>query len=134
MTNKEIIAAIFAETAKGNGRPFVEAMAEDCVWRAPGIHSWGGEYRGREAILRDLLQPLRRRISGGATHTIPSRIHDAGEFIIVEADGRNTTTEGQAYNNTYCFVIRVREGKMIEIVEYADSELETKVLGDRAAA
>ena len=33
-TNKDIITAIFAETAKGNGRPYVEALADDAVWIA----------------------------------------------------------------------------------------------------
>ncbi|MBY0421016.1 MAG: nuclear transport factor 2 family protein [Parvularculaceae bacterium] len=128
-TNKDIVEAVFRATAEANGRPFVEAMAETCVWRAIGTRSWSGVYEGKAAILKNLLGPLGKRIEGGRTKTIARRIHDAGEFVIVEAEGCNRTVDGADYNNQYCFVIRMRNGEMIEIVEYLDTELAEKALG-----
>lgn len=128
-TNKDVIERIFAETAKANGKPFVEAMAEDCVWRAMGESDWSGAYVGKAAILKGLLGPLAKRIEGGRTRTIATRIHDAGDVVIVEAEGRNRTVDGAAYDNRYCFVIRLRNGKMTEIVEYLDTALAIHALG-----
>ena len=54
-SNRDIIAAIFAETAKGNGRPFADAMAEDMQWRIIGATSWSGTVRGKDQVLRQLL-------------------------------------------------------------------------------
>lgn len=34
------------------------------------------------------------------------------------------------YCNTYCFVFRLREGKLAELTEYMDTELATAALGD----
>lgn len=130
--NREIITAIFAETAKGNGRPYVEAMADDCVWIARGQNSWAGAYRGKETILTELFGRLRQLLDGRNT-CIPSRIHADGDFVIVEANGQNKLKDGRSYNNEYCFVIRMRDGKMIEITEYLDTELVTDRLGEKSA-
>src|SRR5262249_22127612 len=53
-----------------------------------------------------------------------------GDYVVVECHGQNTTTTaGKAYNNTYCFVHRVTEGKVHEITEYLDTELVTAAFG-----
>ena len=35
------------------------------------------------------------------------------------------TIEGQPYNNTYCWIIRLRDGKFAEVIEFMDTELIT---------
>ena len=52
--------------------------------------------------------------------------------MVVLARGNNTTISGQRYENEYCFVIRLKGGKMRELIEYADTELMTAALGDPA--
>ena len=42
--------------------------------------------------------------------------------------GEVITKTGKPYNNTYCFVIRMRDGKMVELTEYFDTELVTAAL------
>jgi len=129
-TNKEIITAIFAETAKGNGRPYVEAMADNVTWRTIGSGSWSGTFNGKETILREIFGRLREKFEGRNT-CIPSRIHADGDYVIVQANGRNRTKDGKEYNNDYCFVIRMENGKMAAIEEYCDTELVTAVIGER---
>lgn len=129
-TNREIITAIFSETAKGNGRPYVEALADDAVWIARGHNSWSGTYRGKEAILTDIFGPLREKLHGRNT-CLPMRIHADGDFVVVEAKGQNQLKDGRRYDNEYCFVIRMRDGQMVEITEYLDTELVSDRLGTR---
>ena len=129
--NKDVITVIFAETAKGNGRPYIEAIADDAVWIGRGHNSWSGVYRGKEAILSDLLGPLSKLLDGRNT-CIPTRIHADGDFVIVEAKGQNQLKGGRRYDNEYCFVIKMRDGKMIEITEYLDTELVSDRLGKKA--
>ena len=52
--------------------------------------------------------------------------------MIVEARGDNVTKAGQQYNNEYCFVFRLSDGKIKEVKEYADTALVEAVLGDPA--
>jgi uncharacterized protein len=129
-TNREIIEHVFAETAKGNGQPYLDALADDATFRTIGSNSWATTFRGKQAILDDLFGRLRTKLKGRNT-CVPSRIHDAGEFVIVQANGRNQTRDGAPYENDYCFVIRMRDGKMVEIEEYCDTELVTSALGMR---
>jgi len=44
--------------------------------------------------------------------------------------GTTLPSRGKPYNNTYCFVFRVAEGKVKELTEYMDTELVTAALGD----
>jgi hypothetical protein len=34
--NKTLLSMVFAETAKGNGRPFLDALADDVCWTILG--------------------------------------------------------------------------------------------------
>lgn len=126
--NKSILAAIFDETAKGNGRPFVDALAEDVRWTIIGSTPWSKTYAGRASVMADLLRPLGRQL-GGASIIRAHRFIAEGDHVVVQATGHNTTTSGQPYENQYCWVVRMRDGKMSEIIEYADTQLIATTLG-----
>jgi ketosteroid isomerase-like protein len=131
--NKQLMQNIFAELAQGNSRPLVEAMTEDFSWTVMGHNPWSRTYSGKQAVLRELLAPLSARIEGRAK-LIAHRFIAEDDFVVVEARGSNTTKSGKPYNNMYCFVIRLAEGKMREITEYMDTELVTEALGDLSSA
>ena len=52
------------------------------------------------------------------------------DYVVVEARGRNTTKDGVPYNNIYCYVFHLANGKLQEMTEYLDTELVTAALGD----
>ncbi|GAA3172154.1 hypothetical protein [Nonomuraea roseoviolacea] len=62
--DKVFLQGVFAETAKGNGRSFVEALADDVRWTIIGRTAWSGTYEGRRAVMEELLQPLGRQLGG----------------------------------------------------------------------
>lgn len=132
-TNRRLVQSIFAELAAGDSRPFGEAMAEDFRWVVMGQTTWSRAYEGRQAVLTNLLAPLRARLQGGRTHTIAHRFIADGDSVAVLARGNNTTLAGQRYENDYCFIIRLGGGQMHELIEYADTELMTAALGDPGA-
>jgi ketosteroid isomerase-like protein len=129
--NKQLIQSIFAELAQGNSRPLVDAMADDFRWTVTGSTKWSRTYDGKQAVLKELLTPLRSMIAD-RIRTVPQRVFADGDHVIVEARGNNTTKTGKPYNNAYCFVIRLAEGRLREITEYMDTQLVTAVLGDPA--
>ena len=47
----------------------------------------------------------------------------------MEARGEALAKSGQRYDNHYCIVVSVRDGKIAAIREYLDSELVTAVFG-----
>jgi ketosteroid isomerase-like protein len=130
--NKQIVQSIFDELAQGNSRPLVESMADDFCWTVTGSNRWSGKYEGKQKVLNELLGQLRARIDG-RIKTIGHRFIAEGDYVVVEARGNNVTKAGLPYNNAYCFVVRLTDGKLREITEYMDTALVTSVLGDPAA-
>ena len=122
---------VFAQTAKGDGRPFLDAFAEDASWTVTGTTGWSKTYRGKTAILSDLIAPL-RRVLAPPLKTHARRIIDAGDIVVVEARGENVTRDGKPYENNYCYVFEFRDGQVAALTEYADTELFRSALGEPA--
>src|SRR5262249_56524957 len=108
--------------------PMVESMADDLRGTFTGTTKWSRTYAGKETVLKELLMPLRERIVD-RVRTMAHRFIAEGDHVVVEARGNNTTKAGLPYNNTYCFIIRVADGKLREITEYMDTELVASALG-----
>jgi ketosteroid isomerase-like protein len=51
-----------------------------------------------------------------------------GERVAIEAVSEGTTFRGDRYEQTYHFLMRVRDGKIVEFKEYMDTEHARKVL------
>ncbi len=80
-----------------------------------------------------LLRPLFAQFAEQYTSAL-HRIVAEGEFVVIECRGRVTTKTGKPYNNTYCWVCRVVDGKLKELTEYMETELvATALLPPRAA-
>jgi uncharacterized protein len=126
--NKQLMQNIFSELAKGNGKPFVEAMADDFCWTVSGSTRWSRTYRGKQTVLAELLRPLSSQFADQYTNTARRFIAE-DDFVVVECHGRVTTKAGTPYNNKYCFVCRLSGGKLQELTEYLDTELVTAALG-----
>jgi ketosteroid isomerase-like protein len=126
--NKQLMQDIFSELANGNMQPFGEAMAEDFSWTIIGDTGWSGTYSGREAVLTQLITPLFGQFADRYTNTAHRFIAE-GEHVVVECRGRVTTKSGAPYNNTYCYVCRLEDGKLRELTEYCDTELIARALG-----
>jgi ketosteroid isomerase-like protein len=128
-SNRARIEHVFAETARGNGRAFLDAFAEDASWTVTGTTGWSRMYQGKAAIMNDLIAPLRRILAP------PMRVHARrivadGDIVVVEAQGENVTRDGRPYENRYCYVFQFERGAVKALTEYADTELFRTALGE----
>jgi ketosteroid isomerase-like protein len=126
--NKKLVEHIFSETANGNWQPLLESLADDFRFVVTGSSQWARAYEGKTEVLAKLFAPLRAKLADKIVNA-PVRITAEGDIVVVESRGRNTTVEGNAYNNVYCNVLRLEGGKLKEWTEYADSALVNAVLG-----
>src|SRR5262245_35481035 len=126
--NKQLMQRIFSELAKGNGKPFIESMADDFCWTVTGATKWSRTYQGKQSVLDDLMKPLFSQFADQYTSTAHRFIAE-DDYVVVECRGRVTTKAGTPYNNTYCLVCRIADGKLQELTEYLDTELVTAALG-----
>jgi len=127
--NKQLMQDIFAEMAKGNGKLFVDSMADDFRWTIAGATKWSRTYEGKQTVLSKLLRPLFSQFADTYTATA-NRFIAEGDYVVVEFRGRATTKAGKPYNNNYCCIYRIADGKLQELTEYLDTELVTAVLQD----
>lgn len=127
--NKKLMQHIFAELGRGNSAPLLESMADDFSWTITGSTSWSRKYDGKKVVLGELFAALRSALATPII-TVGERFIADDDYVAVQARGRNKTRDGKPYNNTYCFVFRLADGKLREVTEYLDGELVTSILGD----
>ena len=131
--NKQLVHYVFTELGEGNSQPFVAAMADDVRWTITGHSAWSRTWEGKESVIEDLFGLLRERIAG-RIKTVPTRVIADDDLVVVEARGDNVTRDGERYDNAYCWVIRMADGQIHELREYADTEFMSKALGAPLAA
>jgi len=125
--NKAYLQRVFAETAKGNGRLLLDALADDVRWTIIGQTAWSRTYEGKRAVLDDLLRPLAKQL-GGRNVVSAERFVADNDVVVVEGRNHSVTTSGRDYPNRYCWVFVMRDGKIAEITEYTDTQLISEVL------
>ena len=125
--NRAIVTAVMDALATGDTRPFAEAMADDFAWHMMGTTPWSGSFVGKDVVRGRLMRTLFAQFATPYTNRA-SRIMADGDMVVVECAGAVTTTGGKAYNNTYCYVIRMAGGQMRELTEYMDTALVSAVL------
>jgi uncharacterized protein len=126
--NKKLVQQIYADSANRSGTTFVDNIAEDVSWIVTGQYSWSGAYKGKDAILNGLLGHLRTLLTD-RTRTVAFNFIAEGDYVVVETKGDNVTKTGDRYDNEYCMVWRLENGRIKEIKEYCDSTLVERVLG-----
>jgi hypothetical protein len=126
--NKQLIQNMFAELSKGNAEAFLGNMADDVRFTIIGTTKYSGTFKGKQELITKLLGPLTAQLEGGITLT-PENFIAEGDYVAMQARGKATTKSGKPYNNTYCQVFRIANGKVQEVTEYLDTELVTTAFG-----
>ncbi len=126
--NKILIEQVFADAASRSGTTFLDSVTDDVRWIVTGQYSWSHTFTGKEQVFNGLLGHLRSLLQE-RTRTVARNIVAEGDFVVVEAKGDNVTKDGVRYDNDYCLVFRLRDGRIAEVKEYCDSALVEQVLG-----
>ena len=129
MANKQLLQDIYAEISRGNPQLLLDSMADDIEWTIIGSTALSGTSHGKQEVIDKLLKPLRARLADGPIVFQPDRFIAEGEYVVMQAHGRATALSGKPYNNTYCIVCRIVDGKVKEMIDYVDTELITSALG-----
>jgi ketosteroid isomerase-like protein len=126
--NKKIVQRFYEAGNRGDMETCFGLIADDIKWTNIGSTPLSGIFVGKEELFAKLLDPLFGQLEQGI-HTTVHRLIAEDDFVVAQTSGRAMTTDGHPYNNTYCWVIRIAEGKFAEITEYMDTELATSVFG-----
>ena len=126
--NKNVVRKFFEAGNAGDMDTVMALIADDVVWTDVGTTSLSGTYRGKADLMERLLGPLFAQLKAGITMQI-HRLIAEDDFVDAQTSGTAETLEGVPYNNTYCWIIRIRDGQFAEVTEFLDTELVTRVFG-----
>lgn len=126
-THKRLVEAVFAAMAQGDTRPFADAMADDFCWTITGHGPWAGTWQGKSDVRDKLMAPLFAQFAD-TYRSRALRIVAEGDTVVVECRGEVMTRKGRRYDNHYCYIIEMKDGRMRSLTEYLDTALLEAVL------
>ena len=126
--NKNIVRRFYESGNRGDMDTVVDLLADDIKWTNMGTTSLSGVYMGKAELMEKLIGPLFGRLKQGIHMDIQQLVAE-GDHVVAVTSGSSETLDGRPYNNDYCWVIRIRDGKLAEVTEYSDTELITSVFG-----
>jgi uncharacterized protein len=126
--NKKIVLDAYASLSRGEPEGFYGVLSDDVEWTFFGSHRYAGTFKGRSEIETGLFGSLGELLEG------PIKVHvkhviAEGDKVVIVAKGEAKALNGKDYNNDYCIVVTVQDGKITEMQENLDSELVTDVFG-----
>lgn len=125
--NKRVIRSFYEAGNRGDLDACLALMADEVTWTNIGTTKYSGTYEGKQALVEDLLGPVFGQLEGGISSTVDNLVAE-GEWVVVQSRGEARTKAGRSYNNTYCHVFRLRDGKIVEVTEYFDTRLTDSTL------
>lgn len=126
--NKRIVERFFTASNSGDMQTAMSLFAEDIHWTNIGTTALSGSYSGLAELQEKLLGPLFGQLKQGISMTV-HRLIAEGDQVVAQCSGTAETLDGRPYNNSYCWIIRIREGKFAEVTEYLDTELVANMFG-----
>lgn len=120
--NREIIGRAFEAWRQGTG-PITEVFAPGMVWRIEGHSAASKEYGSKQQFIDEVLSPFGARFSTSEPFrpvVIRSVLAD-GDTVAVVWDGRGITTDGQPYENSYAWIMRMQDGLVTDGTAFYDS-------------
>ena len=120
--NKKLIQDAFDAWAAGDGAAFFNILAEDVQWTVIGSGPVSRAYTSRQAFLDGAAKPLNAKLAGPIQPTVVNIIAE-GDNVVLQWEGTATAKSGKPYNNSYCWVMRVADGKVREGTAYIDTAL-----------
>jgi ketosteroid isomerase-like protein len=117
--NRATVRAAFQAWEEGTGA-ITDLFAPDMVWRIEGRSAVSKEYGSRQEFIDEVLAPFGARFGPGKQFR-PVRIHADGDTVIVVWDGSGLANDGLSYDNTYAWVMRMRDGQVIDGTAFYDS-------------
>jgi len=121
-TNREIIRQAFDAWRQGTS-PITGVFDPGMVWRIEGHSVASKEYRSKQQFIDEVLAPFGARFAeSGPFRPVTIRaVYADGDTVIVIWDGRGIAIDGQPYENSYAWIMKLTDGKVIDGTAFFDS-------------
>jgi uncharacterized protein len=121
--NRETVRGAFEAWQAGTA-PITDLFAAEMAWRIEGRSLAAGDYADRSQFIDEVLAPFARRFPAEAPFR-PTRIraiHADGAAVVVLWDGHGVALDGVPYDNSYAWIMELRDGKVVDGTAFFDSK------------
>ncbi len=126
--NKQVVLDFYEAGARGDMDACFALLADDVTWTNIGSTRFSGTYTGKQDLVDNLLDPLFGQLKAGISSQVEHVVAEA-DTVVAQTRGTAETRVGIPYNNTYCQVFRIRDGRIAAVTEYMDTALIDAVFG-----
>jgi ketosteroid isomerase-like protein len=116
--NKAVVRAGFEKWRDG-GNIFKEILSPDVIWTIHGSGEIAGTYRGLDELIERGAGPLISRLTTPVLPEVPA-IYADGDMVIVRFNGSAPTTSGATYRNQFVWLLRMKDGSVVEAEAFLD--------------
>jgi ketosteroid isomerase-like protein len=117
--NRQIVADAFTRWAAGGNNFFAEVLDADVVWTIEGSGPSAGRHAGRQNFVDQAVRPFVSRLSQ-PVRPVSQQVWADGEHVIVHWEGKGVARDGVPYHNRYAWILRMRDGKAVEVTAFLD--------------
>jgi ketosteroid isomerase-like protein len=120
--NRQIIREAFEAWRDGRA-PITDVFAPDMVWRIEGHSIASREYGSKQEFIDQVLAPFGARFSTAEPfRPVDIRgIYADGDTTVVVWAGRGIANDGHPYENSYAWVMELRDGRVVDGTAFYDS-------------
>ncbi len=125
--NKEMVKATWTAFGKGDLKTAFDNIADNVSWLIPGnIAGVSGVKRGKDEILKFMGSV--GAVMPEGMHSEITRAYADGDTVVLELTSKAKVSNGKFYENEYCFVFEIENGKIRRIREYTDTQKAKDIL------
>ncbi len=124
--NKLIVREAFRPWEEGNSAPFFELIADDVEWTVIGSTPASGVFRSKQELIDKAFGPLLERLDGPLKTRFIDLAAD-GDKVFLRFHSSGVAKTGLHYEQDYCWAMVMRDGRIVEIVAYLDTDLLARI-------
>ena len=120
--NRAVIAAAF-EAWQERAVPISSIFAPDMTWRIEGRLAAPTQFANSQEFIEQVLTPFGERFAKGERFR-PVRVRSIladGDTVVVVWEGRGVANDGQPYENSYAWILQLRDGKVVDGTAFFDT-------------
>ena len=128
--NKAIVEAAFKKW-RGGTYVFAELLAPDVVWTIHGSGPVAGTYLNQKDFIEQASRPLTSRLATPIAPEVHNIFAD-GDTVIIRFDGTATTMSGSPYRNQFVWIIKMKDGLVVNAEAFLDLVAYQQVVDNNA--
>lgn len=125
--NRQAARAAFRPWEQGDSGPFFDLVADDVRWTVIGSSSLSGVFDSKQALIDHAFGRLLDRLDGPLTTTFVDVSAD-GDKVFLQFESTAVSKTGVHYDQVYCFAMRMRDRRIVEVIAYVDTGLLSEVM------